>query len=216
MAKILIIEDDTQTRENLSLILEMEGFDVVAAADGPAGIAAVERENPELVLCDVSMPGLDGYEVLRRLRLNPGFATLPFIFLTARGERQDQRKGMNLGADDYLCKPCETDELLQAMRVRLERSRTSNAALPNADWLTTPGSARPLESLGLTPREAEVLLWIVQGKANSDIGVILGMSEKTVKIHVGHILEKLNVENRTSAARCALEQLSRTRSTFNS
>ena len=117
---------------------------------------------------------------------------------------------MNLGADDYLCKPCPADELLEAIEARLRRQREIETAAQQAAGATPRfESAAPLEALNLTPREAEVLLWIAQGKANADIAVILGMSDKTVKIHVSHILQKLGVENRTAAARSALEALSR-------
>jgi len=208
MNKILIIEDDDQTRKNLEIILGMEGFAARAAANGREGLALARGDRPDLVVCDVGMPELDGHEVLRQLRSDPQTADIPFIFLTARGERHEQRAGMNLGADDYLCKPLDAEDLLAAVRVRLRRHRdTHDAAL--ADAGPDFSSPVPLESLGLTVREAEVLLWVSQGKANADVATILGMSEKTVKIHLGHIFEKLNVETRTAAAMIAMETLTR-------
>lgn len=210
-SEILIIEDDEQTRENLQIILEMEGFTVRTAPDGRAGLAAVQRQRPDLVLCDVMMPGLDGHGVLREIRATPETAGLPFLFLTARSERVDLRAGMNLGADDYLCKPVDADDLLAAIHARLRRQQaTTDTALREAEAAPDFGCAEPLEALGLTPREAEVLLWVAQGKANADVATILGMSEKTVKIHLGHIFEKLSVETRTAAARTATEHLIRT------
>ncbi len=210
MIHILIIEDDEQTRENLELILEMEEFTVRSAPDGAAGLARAREQRPDLVICDVSMPNVDGHDVLRELRGDPKTADIPFIFLTARGERADQRAGMNLGADDYLCKPLDAEDLLAAIRARLRRkSDTDDAALRGADISPDFSSAVPLEALGLTPREAEVLLWVSQGKANADVATILEMSEKTVKIHLGHIFEKLNVETRTAAAVMAIEILTR-------
>ena len=208
MTKLLIIEDDEQTRENLELILVLEGYAVRSAENGRAGLELALADRPELIICDVSMPELDGHEVLRKLRGAAQTADIPFIFLTAQGERHQQRTGMNLGADDYLCKPLDTEDLLAAVRARLQRKRENwDAAL--ADAGPDFDSAKPLESLGLTAREAEVLLWVSQGKANSDVATILGMSEKTVKIHLGHIFEKLNVETRTAAALQAIEALSR-------
>lgn len=212
MQKILVIEDEPQTRENFALILKMEGFQPVTASNGRLGLEAAGREKPDLILCDVSMPELDGFGVLRSLRANPETAGIPLIFLTARGERQDQRSGMNLGADDYIVKPVEPDDLLDAIQARLNRlQQTSDSALRGVDKDLDFSSAVPLESLGLTPREAEVLLWVAQGKSNSDVGTILGMSDKTVKIHLGHIYEKLSVETRTAAALQAVEVLSRVR-----
>lgn len=212
MKKILVIEDEPQTRKNIALILQMEGFEAVTAANGRIGLEVVAREKPDVILCDVSMPELDGHEVLRSLRAVPETASIPFIFLTARGERQDLRSGMNLGADDYMVKPIDPDDLLAAIQARLVRQRqTTDAALRGVDAELDFSSAAPLEALGLTPREAEVLLWVAQGKSNSDVGTILGMSDKTVKIHLGHIYEKLNVESRTAAALQAVEELSRQR-----
>ena len=203
MKTILIIEDDAQTRENLQLILDMEGFRALTAANGRTGLDLVRRESPDLVLCDVSMPELDGHGVLRELRANEATAAVPFIFLTARGERRDVRDGMNLGADDYLTKPLDAEDLITAIETRLARHHTVQATGAAPDF----NSAIPLESLGLTQREAEVLLWVAQGKSNSDVATILAIAEKTVKIHLGHIFEKLSVETRTAAALIAIETL---------
>ena len=206
--QVLVIEDEPKMLRNLLTILKMEGFEAVGAPDGVQGVEAARRELPDLIICDVMMPGFDGYEVLRRLRADPATTEIPLIFLTARGEREDVRAGMNLGADDYLCKPCATEELLSAIEARLRRqSQMEQAAARSLGGIPDSASAERLERLGLTPREAEVLLWVAQGKANTDIGVILGMSDKTVKIHVGSILRKLSVENRTAAARVAIESL---------
>ena len=214
MTKILIIEDDSQTRENLEIILEMEGFGVSSAPDGRAGLALARQNRPDLIICDVSMPALDGLGVLRELRTDPHHADIPFIFLTAHGEREYQRAGMNLGADDYISKPLDAEDLLAAIRARLRRRRENqDAALRDMESGPDFGSATPLETLGLTPREAEVLLWVAQCKGNYDVATILSMSEKTVKIHLGHIFEKLNVETRTAAAMAAMEVLSRTNRT---
>lgn len=208
MTKLLVIEDDEQTRENLAIILDMEGYAVRSAPNGRDGLALAQADHPALIICDVSMPEMDGHEVLRKLRGDASTADIPFIFLTAQGERHQQRAGMNLGADDYLCKPLDAEDLLAAVRARLRRKTESrDAAL--ADAGPDFSSSVPLESLGLTVREAEVLLWVSQGKANADVATILGMSEKTVKIHLGHIFEKLNVETRTAAAMIAMETLTR-------
>ncbi len=208
MTNILIIEDDEQTRENLELILEMENFAVCSAADGATGLALARQKKPDLIVCDISLPGLNGHEVLGQLRADAEITGIPFIFLTARGERADQREGMNLGADDYLCKPVDAEDLLATIRTRLRRRQQNHdATLRDVEFGLDFASAVPLEALGLTPREAEVLLWVAQGKTNSDAATILGMSEKTVRIHLGHIFEKLNVETRTAAAMVAMETL---------
>jgi len=203
--KILVIEDEPEMRYNLVSILRLERFEPIAAENGRAGLDAARRERPALILCDVMMPELDGYGVLAGLRADAGTAGIPFIFLTAKGEKPDIRTGMNLGADDYLTKPVAKADLLAAIRARLERAaqQTKTEFKPNFS------SARPLESaLGLTPRVAEVLLWLAQGKTNGEIAVILGNSEATVKKHVLEIFAKLGVETRTAASLRALEVLS--------
>lgn len=215
MNKILVIEDNAAMRENLVLMLEMEGFGVQWAEDGQRGLEMAQAVLPDLILCDVMMPGLDGYGVLGGLRANAATATIPLIFLTAKGERADQRAGMNLGADDYLVKPVGKEELLAAVAARLRRQeqhqQSAERQLSRVQFAPDFASAQPLEGLGLSVREAEVLLWIAQGKTNEEIGIVLGASRNTIKKHVLRVLEKLGVESRNAAAIRALELLSRPR-----
>lgn len=210
--KILLIEDHAPMRENLVLMLEIEGFTVVCAEEGRRGVQLARSEMPDLILCDVMMPELDGYGVLKELRADSATAALPLIFLTAKGEKLDVRTGMNLGADDYLVKPVAREDLLAAIAARLERRQQhkeqTKAQLNQVKFTPNFGSAAPLESLGLSPREAEVLLWIAQGKSNEEIGIILGASRHTIKKHAIHILQKLGVESRNAAVVRALELLS--------
>jgi len=209
MKKILVIEDEAETRDNLVLMLEMEGFKPLSAPNGRKGVALARKELPDVILCDVSMPELDGYGVLEALRAEEATVSIPFIFLTAKGDRKDLRTGMNLGADDYLTKPASAEDVLSAIRARLERhTEKEQAAIAKVEMKPNFGSAKPLEALGLTPREAEVLLWIAQGKSNADIGTILDCAENTVKVHTARIFEKLGFENRNAATVRALEALS--------
>jgi DNA-binding NarL/FixJ family response regulator len=205
MKKILVIEDEPEMRRNLTTILRLEKFHPLAAENGRVGVALAKKEKPDLILCDVMMPELDGYGVIAALRADAATVSIPFIFLTAKGEKPDIRAGMNLGADDYLTKPAATPDLLAAIQSRLERA--IQQAVP--EFKPNFSSARPLEiALVLTPRVAETLLWLAQGKTNSEIAIILGNTESTVKKHVLEIFEKLGVENRTAASLCALEVLS--------
>ena len=210
MKKILVIEDEAATLDNLVLMLEMEGFQPLSAPNGRIGVEVAKRELPDVILCDVSMPELDGYGVLESLRANSATVSIPFIFLTAKGDKKDLRTGMNLGADDYLTKPASAEEVLAAINTRLDRHREKQqAAMSNIELKPNFDSAAPLESLGLTPRESEVLLWISQGKSNADIATILSCAENTVKVHVARIFEKLGVENRNAASMRAISVLSR-------
>jgi DNA-binding NarL/FixJ family response regulator len=202
MKKILVIEDEPAMRANLRDILELENFHPMLAANGREGIAVAKRDIPDLILCDVMMPEQDGYEVLAALRADKATSWIPFVFLTAKGERLDVRTGMNLGADDYLVKPVKVDDLLEAMAARLERAQQQ------AGFKADFKSASPLETLGLSPRQAEILLWVAQGKTNFETALILGISAATVKKHLEHIYEKLGVEGRNAATLRALEKLS--------
>jgi len=209
-AKILIIEDQAPMRRNVALMLEMEGYTVFTAADGKLGVAMAHQQKPDLILCDVMMPNMDGHEVVKELRLDDAFASTPFIFLTAKGDRSDIREGMNFGADDYLIKPVVRADLLAAIETRLTRAEAIQAKIEQAGAGFQPDfdNPAPLQSaFGLTPREAEVLCWVAQGKSNGDVAMILNMSEKTVKQHLGVCFQKMGVESRTAASLAAVEVL---------
>lgn len=120
--RILVIEDNTEVREVLEEVLELSGYDVTTAEDGTIGVQKAVSNPPDLIICDVMMPKLDGYGVLNILGKKPATADIPFVFLTAKAEKADFRRGMNLGADDYVTKPFYKDELLQVIERRLEKS----------------------------------------------------------------------------------------------
>jgi DNA-binding NarL/FixJ family response regulator len=201
--RILVVEDERPMRRNLVTILKMESFEVLEAEDGRKGIAAAREHRPDLILCDITMPGLDGHGVLRELRTDPRTAGIPLVFLTARGQKNDFRTGMNLGADDYLVKPVQVEELLQAIKTRLRRRQQ---IVPPVKPKREPSPAMLID-LGLSPREADVLFWLAQGKSNPEICMLIELRLTTVKKHVERILQKLGVENRTSAAAAAIEKL---------
>jgi DNA-binding NarL/FixJ family response regulator len=204
MKKILIIEDEPEMRRNIMVLLRYHDYQPIEAENGRVGLALAQREKPDLVLCDVMMPELDGHGVLQALQQNAELATIPFIFLTAKGEKDDLRSGMDLGADDYLTKPVANAELVRAIETRLRRSQQQAQREFKPDFSST----EPLLKLGLTARATETLLWLAQGKTNPDIATILGITESTVKKHVQEIFEKLGVETRGAAAVRALEVLS--------
>ncbi|MCO5725173.1 response regulator [Robiginitalea marina] len=121
MKKILIIEDNQDVRENTADLLELAHYQVVTSPDGASGIEKARNLAPDLIICDIMMPGIDGYQVLETLQREERTAKIPFIFLSAKADRTDVRKGMNLGADDYLTKPFEEHELLEAVSTRLKK-----------------------------------------------------------------------------------------------
>src|SRR6476469_7264312 len=122
MAKtILVIEDNTDIRENTAEILDLAGYKTFTAENGKRGVELAIKEKPSVIVCDIMMPELDGYGVLHMLRKNPDTQHIPFIFLTAKAERTDFRKGMEMGADDYITKPFDEIELLNAIEARLKK-----------------------------------------------------------------------------------------------
>lgn len=136
MVKVLVIEDEEMIRENILDLLDAEDFEGLEAENGRIGVDIAKAEMPDLILCDVMMPELDGYGVLEELRSHPKTVMIPFIFLTAKAEKNDVRSGMELGADDYLTKPCLPDELLKAINTRLDKqARIKQASQGQLDEL---------------------------------------------------------------------------------
>jgi DNA-binding NarL/FixJ family response regulator len=183
--KILCIEDD---RENSALIAEElveRGFDVVLAYDGREGFAAILKEMPDLVLCDISMPVMSGFEVLDQLtKIAPRFGNMPFLFLTALTDRDNELKGRQLGADDYVTKPIDFDVLAAIITARL--AHVARASI----WA---------QSVQLNEREVETLTWAARGKTSAEIAQILGLSKRTVDFHIDNARNKLGVATRTQA-----------------
>lgn len=127
MKTILLIEDNKDVRENIAEILELANYEVRQAENGKLGVEMAQERRPDLIICDIMMPVLDGYGVIHLLSKNAETASIPFIFLTAKSERSDFRKGMELGADDYITKPFDDVELLRAVESRLKRSEMLRA-----------------------------------------------------------------------------------------
>ncbi len=142
--KILIVEDEAGIRDNLVRMLRLEGYDLLEANDGQTGLTLARLELPDLILSDVMMPVLDGYGLLEALRADPATAAIPFIFITARTDRMDRRRGMNLGADDYLGKPFSRDEVLDAVTARIKRIQALDKVAPTED----PAASGPVHIKG--------------------------------------------------------------------
>lgn len=131
--KILVIEDDSKVRQGLKLILEMNGFQVILAQNGSEGVMFAKKSMPDLILCDVMMPGMDGYQVIEILSSEPKTEIIPFLFLTAKVEVTDIRNGLKLGADDYLLKPIKENELINAINTRLRKISKIKESVKTAD-----------------------------------------------------------------------------------
>jgi len=193
-SRILCIEDDRETAALIAEDLAERGFVVAVAHGGEEGFASILRSRPDLVLCDVNMPGLSGFEVLERLtELGPRFRDMPFIFLTALGDRANELHGRRLGADDYVTKPLDFDVLAAIIVNRLAKVARAAIAQP------------PVE---LSDREIEALTWSARGKTSQEIAQILDLSKRTVDFHIENARQKLGVATRVEAAvRAAMGRL---------
>ncbi len=152
--KILVIEDELSLRKDIIEMLNFEGFEVVEAENGLAGVKVAREHLPDLIICDIMMPELNGYEVLEELHKTSDTKTIPFIFLTARTDKQDRRKGMDEGADDFLTKPFNVEDLLNTIRVRMEKH----------EQIMAKGSQRVSSSIILSmPHELRTPLTVILG-----------------------------------------------------
>lgn len=161
MKKILVIEDDEYIRSNLEEILNLSGYEAITAEDGKKGVEQALNEHPDLILCDITMPGLDGYGTLAILNKHPQTASIPFIYLTAKTEKDDFRKGMTLGADDYITKPYDDSILLQTIETRLQKYEQLKKASDeqNGSLEHFINEARALEALSHLPENRESRLY---------------------------------------------------------
>lgn len=213
---ILVADDDLGTRLSVSDYLEILGYVVVTAEDGQKALETVSRYQPHLIITDILMPRLDGYEFIRQVRRQPAFRLLPVIFLTARTNTEERIRGYQLGCDAYLPKPFELAELGAVVRNLLERSQ-----LIEAEWRLRLQSIEPepesvgvLEkksvatqatALGFTGREQDVLAVLVEGLSNIQIGDRLHLSPRTVEKYVSSLLRKTETNNRAELVRFAIE-----------
>ena len=193
---ILIIEDDSQLGSNMALILRMEGFEVRVAADGFSGLTLIRKKRPDLILCDILMPGMDGYAFHEAVHSLPHLARIPFLFVSALNEPAQVRKGMLAGADDYLTKPFSAEDLLAAVSARLQRFATLRST-PKARGATTEQVARLRQ---ITRREREILLLVARGGTSREIAEGLFISTKTIEVHRARLMKKLGAANAASLA----------------
>src|ERR1700681_1048990 len=184
--KILCVEDDRETAALIAEELVDRGYEVQLAYDGREGFAAILKFIPDLVLSDISMPVMSGFELLERLTaLAPRFGNMPVVFLTALTDRDNDLKGRQLGADDYVTKPIDFDLLDAIITARLA------GVARNDLWP---------KLVALNDREVETLTWAARGKTSSEIAQILGLSKRTVDFHIDNAREKLGAATRVEAA----------------
>ncbi len=202
MKSILVIEDDASYRNSMKLILQMEGFAVRTADCGVSGVAMIREKHPDLILCDIMMSGMDGHSVLEVLKNDYPIAKIPFIFVSALGDRTDVRRGMLEGADDYLTKPFTPEELISAIVARLQRI----SVFHQPDEPDEPADIqKKLDILfqKTTSREREILLLVGDGYTSKEISERLGIQRNTVEVHRANMMRKLDATNAANLAQWA-------------
>lgn len=225
---ILVADDNLGTRLSVSDYLEMSGYSVIAAEDGKQALSMIEKYHPHVLVTDINMPRMDGYELVKKLRQHPSFRLLPVVFLTERTSTEARIKGYQTGCDVYLPKPFEMQELGAVIRNLLERqyerqfssgdragfAQLDAIALPDRllDWESTSKidkthaeaiAPRP-KAIELTEREKEVLDLLAIGLSNVEIGKKLHRSPRTIEKHVSSLLRKTETSNRAELIRFAL------------
>mgnify|MGYP001794076951 CR=1 FL=1 len=196
--KILVVDDDLGTRLSITDYLELSGYKVITANDGQEGLLMVNKHHPDLIVTDIIMPQMNGYELVRRVRQQSQFRLLPVILLTARTQTQERILGYQSGCDLYLPKPFELEELAAAIDNLLERSR-----IIQSEYHSNNERTKLLESL--TKREQEVLELLTHGLSNAEIGDRLYLSPRTVEKYVSSLLRKTDSSNRAELVRFAME-----------
>ncbi|MEH1770939.1 response regulator transcription factor [Nostoc sp.] len=219
MAKVLVIEDETKTRDIFLDSLEAEGFEAIGAKNGIVGVQKALENLPDLVLCDIMMPELDGYGVLSTLRQDPTTAMTPFIFLTAKATKAELRQGMDLGADDYLTKPSTVEELLSAIATRLQKQAATKEyyAVNFSQTIVSPLSeiTKSLNSQSIFPSDSHLSQVFEYIEANyhqpislQDVALAVGYCPAyltdLVRRHTGQTVNHWIVERRMVAARTLL------------
>lgn len=200
--RLMLVDDDPNLILLVKDYLEFRGYDVVTAENGREALEKLEQELPDLIICDVMMPEMDGYTLVKHIREDSRTNWIPVLFLSAKGQSQDRVKGLSTGADVYIVKPFEPEELVAQVESSLKQAARLSKH-QNSD-LTGP-KIKVRRNVELTPTELKVVQLVAQGMSNRDIAEIMNVSQRTIESHVSNMLGKTGLHNRTELARWALE-----------
>ncbi|MBA3634053.1 MAG: response regulator transcription factor [Acidobacteria bacterium] len=198
--RLLVVDDEPNLLRAVAVVLRGENFEVSTARNSREALVSVAQNLPDLIVSDVRMPGMDGYDLARKLRAAPHSAMIPIVFLTAKDETEDRIEGLRAGVDMYLTKPFEPDELVAAIRnilQRVERTHSTIARLVGSQESEETVFVRDEE---LTKAEWRVAEAVARGLSNKEIAAELHLSIRTVENHVSRILAKKNFSNRVEVA----------------
>ena len=201
--RLLLIDDDPNLILLVKDYLEFRGYEVLTADNGKEALNVLSQNLPDMIICDIMMPEMDGYALVENVRQDQRTSWIPVLFLSARGQSQDRIKGLNLGADVYMVKPFEPEELVAQVESSLKQT---NRLLLYSDAIGDDSS--PIQvpaTVELTPTELKVVQLVARGLANREIAIQMNVSQRTVESHVSNMLGKTGLSNRTELARWAIE-----------
>jgi DNA-binding NarL/FixJ family response regulator len=201
--RLLLIDDDPNLILLVKDYLEFRGYEVMTAENGREALEVLERDIPDMIICDVMMPEMDGYSLVNHVREDPRTSWIPVLFLSAKGQSQDRVKGLNTGADVYMVKPFEPEELVAQVEAALKQAARI-AERPSKGMENGPKIQVPFD-VELTPTELRVVQFVARGMANREIADELNVSQRTIESHVSNMLGKTGLHNRTELARWAIE-----------
>jgi DNA-binding NarL/FixJ family response regulator len=202
--RLLLIDDDPNLILLVKDYLEFRGYEVVTAENGREALEVLEQEVPDMIICDVMMPEMDGYQLVSNIRQDPKTSWIPVLFLSAKGQSQDRVKGLNIGADVYMVKPFEPEELVAQVESSLKQASRLIQHKDAKGGDNAPKIQVPFD-VELTPTELRVVQFVARGMANREIAEELNVSQRTIESHVSNMLGKTGLHNRTELARWAIE-----------
>jgi DNA-binding NarL/FixJ family response regulator len=201
--QLLLIDDDPNLILLVKDYLEFRGYQVFTAENGWQALEILEQQVPDMIICDIMMPEMDGYELVQQIREDSRLEWIPVLFLSAKSQSQDRVKGLNTGADVYMVKPFEPEELVAQVESSLKQAnrliRHNDQEVDVSERIQVP------DNIGLTRTETRVVQLVAQGLANREIAQQLNVSQRTVESHVSNMLNKTRLHNRTELARWAIE-----------
>jgi DNA-binding NarL/FixJ family response regulator len=201
--RLLLIDDDPNLILLVKDYLEFRGYEVITAENGREALEVLEKDLPDMIICDVMMPEMDGYAFVKQVREDARTSWIPVLFLSAKGQSQDRVKGLNTGADVYMVKPFEPEELVAQVESSLKQAARI-ADRPGRSLDNGPKIQVPFD-VELTPTELRVVQYVARGMANREIADELNVSQRTIESHVSNMLGKTGLHNRTELARWAIE-----------
>ena len=204
--RLLVVDDEPNLLRAVAACLRAADFEVITARSAREALLQLAETVPDLVISDIRMPGMDGYQLARQLRGSPRTSLVPIVFLTARDETADRIEGFRAGVDAYLTKPFEPEELIAVVRGILNRVERTHAEIARLVGSTTAEDEPTLHDEQLTEAEVRIALAVSRGLSNKEIAAALGISVRTVENHISHILDKKGFSNRVEIARYVLER----------